>query len=167
MRDSLTLDERGCYYLPKVRQSDKGLIEKVRVLNRYLDMTVIYRFGDRKEILSGMKISKWIRFDCDGRASVDMTQLQEYVKSLADTYDTAYKSREFKTSYGPVVRIHQGDYGFQINRKKETEALKKIVLSGKSRERTYLYPAGGKPWGSRLWRHLCRDQSRDTTFVFI
>lgn len=167
LRDSLTLDESGCYYLPKVRESDKSLKEKVRVLNRYLDMTVTYRFGARKEVVSGLQISKWIRFDCDGRASVDMMQLQKYVKSLADTYDTAYKSREFKTSYGPVVRIHQGDYGFQINRKKETEALKKIVLSGKSREREPIYIQQAASRGTADYGDTYVEINLETQHLFL
>ena len=130
-------------------------------------MTVTYRFGDRKEVLDGAEISRWLRFGRDGKISANLKQIQQYVKGLADTYDTAYKSRNFKTSYGPVVRIHQGDYGFQIDQKKETEALEKIVLSGRSRAREPVYIQRAASRGAADYGDTYVEINLETQHLFL
>lgn len=167
LQDTVKLEEKSCYEMPEVRESDERLKEKVRVLNQYLDMTVTYRFGDRKEVLDGAEISRWLRFGRDGKISANLKQIQQYVKGLADTYDTAYKSRNFKTSYGPVVRIHQGDYGFQIDQKKETEALEKIVLSGRSRAREPVYIQRAASRGAADYGDTYVEINLETQHLFL
>lgn len=166
-KDSLSLETMECYDTPEIRESDEGLREKVRVLNRYIGMEITYRFDDRREILDGVQISKWIWVARDGKVSVDEKQIQKYVKKLADTYDTAYKSREFKTSYGPVVRIDQGDYGYQIDQKEETKALKKIVLSGKSRTREPVYIQRGVSHGAKDYGDTYVELNLLTQHLFL
>lgn len=167
LEDSLSLEETGCYYTPKVCESDENLQEKVQILNQYTKMSVTYQFGNQKEILDGVQISKWIRNVRNGKVTIDEKKIEKYVAELADTYDTVYKRRNFKTSYGPVVHIDQGDYGFKINQEKETKALKKIVLSGKSRTREPFYTQRAASHGANDFGDTYVELNLATQHLFL
>lgn len=167
LKDSLSLEKLGCYYDPKVSKSDEELKEKVRVLNQYTDMTVTYIFGEKKEILDGVQISKWIQDVQKGKVTVNEKKIKQYVGKLADTYDTVYKSRNFKTSYGPAVRIGQGDYGFKIDQEREAKTLKKIILSGKSREREPVYAQRGAEYGPKDYGDTYVELNLTTQHLFL
>lgn len=167
LKDSLSLEKKGCYYAPKVSKSDEDLKEKVGVLNQYIDMTVTYVFGEKKEILDGVQISKWIQDVRKGKVTVDEKKVRKYVARLADTYNTAYKSRNFKTSYGPAVRIDQGDYGFKIDQEREAKTLKKIILSGKSREREPVYAQRAAAYGAKDYGDTYVELNLTTQHLFL
>ena len=101
--------------------------------------TVTYRFGSRNEVLDGEKIHTWLVSDGQGGVSLDESKIGEYVSWLAQTYNTAYKPKSLKTSYGQTVTISKSVYGWKINQKEETEALKQILLSCESQEREPVY----------------------------
>ena len=62
----------------------------------------------------------------------------DYVKNLASRYNTAYKKRPFKTSYGQTVEV-SGFYGWRINQAAETEELVRILEAGESVVREPVY----------------------------
>ena len=65
---------------------------------------VTHTFGDAREVLDGDTISQWITVD-GGNVTLDESQAAAYVKELAGKYDTAYKTKTLKTSYGKDVTI--------------------------------------------------------------
>ena len=79
-----------------------------------------------------MKIHTWLVSDGQGGVSLDESKIGEYVSWLAQTYNTAYKPKTLKTSYGQTVTISKSVYGWKINQSEETEALKQILLSCES-----------------------------------
>ena len=101
--------------------------------------TVTYRFGNRSEVLDGEKIHAWLVSDGQGGVSLNESKIGEYVSWLAQTYNTAYKPKSLKTSYGQTVTISKSVYGWKINQKEETEALKQLLLSCESQEREPVY----------------------------
>ena len=101
--------------------------------------TVTYRFGNRSEVLDGEKIHTWLVSDGQGGVSLDESKIGEYVSWLGQTYNTAYKPKSLKTAYGQTVTISKSVYGWKINQKEETEALKQLLLSCESQEREPVY----------------------------
>ena len=77
--------------------------------------------------------------DGQGGVSLDESKIGEYVSWLAQTYNTAYKPKTLKTSYGQTVTISKSVYGWKINQSEETAALKQILLSCESQEREPVY----------------------------
>ena len=57
-------------------------------LNRYKDINIIYVFGDQQEILPGLEAVKWIDGVSGSAIQVNQQKVAEYVKYLADKYDT-------------------------------------------------------------------------------
>ncbi len=139
LQRELSLEELDAYLKPTVASDDETLLAELADLNKYAQMTVTYNFGAGREILDGNEIHKWISKDEQGNPIVDDTQVQAYVEVLAEKYDTAYQPKELKTSYGDMVTITRGNYGWKIDQKQEAAALKEIVLSGQGQEREPIY----------------------------
>ena len=110
LEDTLDLEKSGCYVDPAVGDDDKDLLAVIDELNQYVASTVTYDFGDQKEVVDGSTISEWLSV-LDGELEVDEEAVLDYVKGLVKTYNTAYKPKTLKTSYGPEVTISNGAYG--------------------------------------------------------
>ena len=136
----LDLEELDAYEKPEITSDHEGLQALEDKLNRYVNMTVTYQFGDSRETLGGDVISQWISVGADGTTVLlDRDQVAAYVKGLASKYDTAYKSKTLNTSYGKTVTISKGFYGWKINQGEETSQLYDIIQSGESQTREPVY----------------------------
>lgn len=142
LAENIDLDAEGCYTKPSMEASDESLLTALSEMNRYVSASVTYTFGDENEILDGSVIHTWLGLE-GSRPVLDESLAASYVKELAGKRDTAYREKTLKTSYGPVVTITKGNYGWRINQKKETEELLAIVRAGeqKTREPEYLQKA--------------------------
>jgi hypothetical protein len=135
----LSLDEAGVYAEPEITMQTESLVSEYEELQRYKDMTMIYNIGDQKEIIEGIDLQRWLTTDEAGGLTVDEAQVSAFVDDLASRYDTAYHPKRLKTSYGYIVEITKGNYGWKIDKKKEIAALKEAILSGQGEEREPIY----------------------------
>lgn len=138
-QENLSLEDAQVYEKPQITAESEALNAELAAWNKYVHTTVTYRFGSRNEVLDGEKIHTWLVSDGQGGVSLDESKIGEYVFWLAQTYNTAYKPKSLKTSYGQTVTISKSVYGWKINQKEETEALKQILLSCESQEREPVY----------------------------
>ena len=134
LKTELDLEEAGCYESPEILSDDAGLNSLCGTLNTYTGAVINYTFGDKTEVLSGDTIHNWLTVDGTS-VSIDSSKAAEYVKNLASRYDTAYKPKTLKTSYGKTVTIKTGNYGWKINQEKETAAVLEIVKAADQRTR--------------------------------
>ena len=105
LRKEVSLEETGAYAEPEVTAEDETLNALAKEMNRYAGVTVTYRFGDKQEVLDGELISQWISVGENQQVILDSEQVAAYVKQLASMYDTAYKKKNFQTSYGKSVTV--------------------------------------------------------------
>lgn len=139
LQAEVDLESINAYKEAAVKSDDSLLNAEAEARNRIVNVTVTYRFGDSVEKLDGVVTSQWLVKNADGGIGIDGSQAAEYVKSLASRYNTAYKTKSLKTSYGPTVSISGGNYGWRINQTAETEALLEILRSGESQSREPVY----------------------------
>ena len=138
LQPEIRLEELDCYLEPEVRADDEKLTSRLEILNRYVHTEIRHQFGSREEILNGDTIYQWLVFGEDGSISLDREQVSQYVSNLANKYNTAYRTRSFKTSYGPTVNV-SGSYGWRLNQEAETEELIKLLDEGTSQSREPVY----------------------------
>ena len=139
-QENLSLEDAQVYEKPQITAESEALNTELAAWNKYVHTTVTYRFGSRNEVLDGEKIHTWLVSDGQGGVSLGESKIGEYVSWLAQTYNTAYKPKSLKTSYGQqTVTISKSVYGWKINQKEETEALKQLLLSCESQEREPVY----------------------------
>ena len=145
LSESVNLEEQGCYLSPAVTSGDEALKTACESMNRYVGAKITYKFGDRSETLSGNEIHNWLTVNGTS-VGVSETKAAEYVKNLASAYNTAYKPKTLKTSYGKNVTITTGSYGWKIDQTKETAALVSLIKNGEqtSREPEYSQKAASR-----------------------
>ena len=138
LAESVDLEEQGCYLAPSVTSEDEALKTACETMNKYVGAKITYKFGDKAETLNGNEIHNWLTVNGTS-VSVSESKAAEYVKNLASTYNTAYKPKTLKTSYGKTVTITTGNYGWKIDQAKETAALVSLIKNGEqtSREPEY------------------------------
>ena len=134
-KKEVSLEDGDVYAKPKITADNPDLINQVQTLNRYTNVKVTYKFGDKKEVLNGDTISKWVGIGEDGKAYLSSSEVTAYVKGLASKYDTVSKAKTLNTSYGKPVKITGGSYGWKMNQSAEADALAEIIRSGESQER--------------------------------
>ena len=145
LAESVDLEERGCYLAPSVTSEDEALKTACETMNKYVGAKVTYKFGDKAETLNGNEIHNWLTVNGTS-VSVSEAKAAEYVKNLASAYNTAYKPKTLKTSYGKNVTITTGSYGWKIDQTKETAALVSLIKNGEqtSREPEYSQKAASR-----------------------
>lgn len=130
LQEELDMDKEECYVDPTVKEDSKVLKETLAQMKELKEIKITYTFGDKKEVLSGADICKWMNIS-EGKAVVDEEQATEFIKSLASKYNTAYKPKTLKTSWGSTVTITAGNYGWKIDTAGELEHLKEDIEAGK------------------------------------
>ena len=131
LKGSISMAEEGCYVKPEFTQDSKEIVKLAETMNKYAGTPITYDFGDKQEVLDGKTIHKWISVnEEEHKAQISQEKVAEYVAYLADTYNTAGKSKSLKSSYGTDITVSGGDYGWKIDQEKETEALAKNIKKG-------------------------------------
>jgi lipoprotein-anchoring transpeptidase ErfK/SrfK len=128
----IDLDVAGCYVKPQYDSKSPKIIEVKDTLNKYISSKITYTFGDRKEVIDGSTINKWLTVDENFVVKVNEDKAKAYIDSLSKTYNTAGKTRSFVTSSGNTISIGGGDYGWSINKTKETQSLISAIKQGQT-----------------------------------
>ena len=139
LKTEVALEELDAYVKPAVTAEDESLNALAAKLNQYVNVTVTYQFGDKREVLNGDVTHQWLSVSGDQEVSLSADQVAAYVKQLASQYDTAYKKKTFKTTYGETVTVSPAIYGWRINQSKESAELYNILQSGESQTREPIY----------------------------
>ena len=139
LQEELSLNDAGIYVAPEIYQDDPELNEKIERWNKYLATTITYQFGENTEVLDGSIFYDWMSEDSNKKILFDDEQIAEFVRGLARKYNTAYRSKTLKTSYGPTVTISEGFYGWKIDQTAEAEQLKTELMACESVEREPVY----------------------------
>ncbi|MFT8315832.1 MAG: L,D-transpeptidase/peptidoglycan binding protein [Clostridium sp.] len=145
---TIDLESANCYITTKYTSKSEKVIKARDMLNKYISSKVTYTFGNSKEILDGSTINKWLTVDDNFNVILDEGKVKEYVESLADTYNTAGKTRSFHTSSGNTINISGGDYGWQINIDKEVQDLSEAIKKGQIITKQPAYSQTAVSYGS-------------------
>jgi hypothetical protein len=143
-----------------ITSDDQELAEEAAERNKIMDLKITYEFGSQVRELKGSTIKEWITVDDEGEVSVNRDLAYEYVLSLAKEFNTFGTDREFRTTDGRDITIKGGDYGWIINKEKETDALVKLIKEGKSETREPIYE-------SKANSHDGIDTGKPSTYVEI
>ena len=125
----MSLEEEGIYVLMADEDNMRHAIEK---MNKYVSTVVTYTRGSDTFELNGDTIQLWISINPDCSVELDEGGISEYVNQLAGIYNTIGKDRSFTTSGGNVITVSGGDYGWEINKSSEVEALIEDIKKGEA-----------------------------------
>ncbi len=150
---------------PQVTAQDQEIKDLCTAKNTFVGAKVTYVFGSKTQVLDYDKIMEMV--DIDGpNATLNEDKLREYVAALGRKYDTRYKDRKFRTTYGGEITISAGlnEYGYTILEDQELKQLIKDIKSCKpvKREPIYLKTNDyGNPY------YYSRDGVSDITGTYV
>lgn len=135
----LDLESAGCYKTPSFTKDSSKVKAAMDTMNKYLNATVTYTFGDATEVLDKNTINTWLAVDGNMDVQFNQDLMTTYVANLSDKYDTYGITRSFQTSGGGSVSIAGGDYGWLIDQDEEVAALIPIIQAGQPVTREPVY----------------------------
>ncbi|MCR1897383.1 L,D-transpeptidase/peptidoglycan binding protein [Irregularibacter muris] len=144
----LDLESAGCYIEPQYHSKSREVIEAKNTLNRYVSSKITYTFAKDKEFLDGDTINKWLEVDEKFQVIINEEKVKEYMSTLAKTYNTVGKTRNFITASGKTIKVGGGDYGWAIDQAKETQNLISSIKEGKTITKEPEYHQRAFAWGS-------------------
>ena len=163
--ESFSLEEGACYEVAEITAEDAALKAKRDTLNKYVSSVITYDFGKQHEVIDGDLINTWIDINDQNEVILNEEAVQEYINTLADTYDTVGKTRSFVTSVGSTVTVSGGDYGWKINRQEEGKSLIALLKTGNQKvTRVPIYEQ--QAW---VQRHSENEKNKDigTSYVEV
>lgn len=131
-KTTINFNTINCYEHPKYTSNSKEIVATKNILNKYTSSKITYTFDERKEVLDGSTINTWLKVDDNLEIIFDEEKVKKYIATLANTYDTLGKTRDFVTSSGVTIKVSGGDYGFLIDRINEEQDLIANIKDGKT-----------------------------------
>jgi hypothetical protein len=167
MEREINLSEEDCYQKAEITSDDKRLNRALEQLNTYAGAKITYRFDSKKEVLDGRTISKWLKVNKKGKVTIQEEKAAEYILKLRRKYDTIFSSRKFKTSYGKIVTVDGGDYGWWMNSQKEKKELLKLIKAGKKVNRSPEYYQEAESYGKKDYGNTYVEINLAAQHVFL
>ena len=142
--DTLNMEEEKCYIQPKYLADSPEVAAARDKMNQYLKANVTYDFTPHTEVVDKAVISGWLTVDENMQVIFQKEKVKEYIKGLANKYDTSGKPRSFVTANGNTVEVRNGVYGWKINQEKEYEKLVANIEAGETVKREPEYKRRAK-----------------------
>lgn len=133
--DRVELTGDQYYVLPSRRSDDEMLQQKAAQLNELTGLEFVYDMHGIEVRIDGDQIHEWLVIT-DDILQIDEEKVRAYVQTLADTYDTYGKERNFVTVDGVRKTLRSGAYGWKLDIEPEQEALLAMLKERRSGSRT-------------------------------
>lgn len=130
--DTLNLMEEGCYILPAYTKDSEEVSAAAEEMNSYLGANITYNFSPETEVVDASVISQWVKVDENMKVTFDEGAVKEYIKSLAEKYDTKGKTRTFTSGSGNTVKVEGGSYGWKIDQDEEYKKLTENIKNAET-----------------------------------
>ncbi len=128
----MDLQAEGCYVSMSGEDRIAALLAE---LNKMISTKVTYTNGDTIYSLDSETINAWLNTGEDYIVNINSEAVREWVNALALKYDTIGTTRTFVSSGGESVQVSGGDYGWNVDVSKETDALCGIIQNGEQTTR--------------------------------
>lgn len=126
---TLTLSD-DCYVAPKIHSSSADLLTAASQIDTYLNAVITYNFWDVQEVFGREQIMSAIKVSSNFEVTLDTKVFDKFAQYLASKYNTYADKREFKTAKGDTILIGGGDYGWVVDKTKESSEIFKNITSG-------------------------------------
>lgn len=139
--ETLDMTEGAIYVPPVIADDNEKLLAAIAQLNKSLGVVITYQMGDKTHTLDASVFQPWLYVNENLEVGVQEEAVQDYVKGLADTYNTYNSAKKFMTSYNQEITITNCHYGWKIDNEAEKAAIVAEILAGESVSRELNYAA--------------------------
>ncbi len=133
------VDVKDCYVKPTLLSNDANLAKSCEKLNNKININITYQVGSKTESIPKERLASFLTTDDKGDVSYNDGEIAAFVKEMANKYNTAGGSKQLQTSYGAVVTVPGGSYGWKIDQSGEAAKLKEDIEAGKDVTRDFVY----------------------------
>ena len=113
----------NCYEKPTITLESKEIRDVLNEVDKLCQAEITYDFRGEKEVIGTEQIRTWVRKNWDGSYYLSWDAAYAFMKQLAAKYDTVYTYREFKNSWGDVITLQPGNYGWSMAVYTETDKI--------------------------------------------
>ena len=117
------LADADCYEKPTITLESKEIQDVLDEVDKLCQAEITYDFRGEKEVIGTEQIRTWVRKNWDGSYYLSWDAAYEFMKQIAAEYDTVYTYREFKNSWGNVITLQPGNYGWSMAVYTETDKV--------------------------------------------
>lgn len=165
---TVDLEKEECYIFPQIYADDARLTKLLAGLKKYTDVKIVYQFGDNQEVVDGRKLNDFLDIDEESATvTLDESQIDDFVIGLRKKYDTIFRERNFRTSYGSDVKVSGGDYGWWMNYGEEQKQLKEMIENGESGERVPVYYQTAAAYGEKDYGNTYVEVNLTAQHLFL
>lgn len=126
-----SVDISSSYIKAGVLEDNPELNEKLQELNNSFNFSITYQVGTEEIVVNKNVYFDWFEkdnngvplLDDNGNYAIKKDKIKEYVKDLANKYNTVGKPYEFKTHTEDIVEVTNGTYGYEVDEEKEISTL--------------------------------------------
>lgn len=120
-----------CYTDLSLNAKEKEVLLLWEKVQQFQDCNIRYDMGDTVIAIDATIVCDWIALDEEGNFLLDKEgnlvtdeeKIADFIKALAEEYDTVDREREFHATRGETVTVPTGTYGNKINVKAEIAYL--------------------------------------------
>ena len=126
----VNLIEEGCYFTREETVEMQEIRELYKKIEEIQNISFTYKIKEKEKKVTPLEIALWFAkdeagnfvTDKNGKLVFDKNAVGEFVEKLAAEYDT-WHNFPFVTHDGREIVLKKGNYGTQIDKKKETAYL--------------------------------------------
>lgn len=136
---SVDLVTAQCYETPEITLASEEITKVLEEVDALCEAEITYDFRGEKEVIGLEQIRSWVRRDENGKLYVSWNAAHNYLKKLAEKYDTIYSHRQFKNSWGDMITLEPGNYGWEMATYTETNQIMEDIANHRTVMREPVY----------------------------
>lgn len=128
LKNSVDIEDTGCYAIAKVRADDTKLNALVNQVNSWLGATIRYNWYGTELTVGREEMARWVSL-VDGEPVLDEDAVREFVKEAKKEYDPKGHTYVFHTSLGADLNL-KCKSGWVTDADQEGEELIRLIKEG-------------------------------------
>ena len=137
--ERVNLVEADAYVKPAVTMESKEIQDRLKEVDAMCHAEVTYDFRGEKLVIGTEQIRTWVRTNYNGEYYVNWDAARASLRQLVAPYETVNSYREFKNSWGDVITLKPGNYGWSVDTYTETNLILDDVANHRTVEREPVY----------------------------
>ncbi len=166
--DEVDIVKDDCYVHPKIYSDDKKLVKRMEDWNKFMAISISYKFGSRTETVNAINLRPYIR-DNGEKVEIATDWVSRLIYRWSQKYDSFGQKRKFKTHAGAEIELPEGGgYGWALDQGAMAADLIKCLNDGisGSREPIWLFKAKGWDNGGITGSYVEIDRAAQKLYLY-
>ena len=142
-QNELDFKEANLYEKAKIDKNNEKIVKACNDANLYAKTKITYMPETKETVLDFSTFSDWIILKKDFSIVFDKEMIGDYVETLASKFDNKEGTVQFKTHDGDTKEFNNGAFVWEIDQKKEAEAIINNLKNGQEVSREPVYSKKG------------------------